>query len=144
MRKKLLILLLVLLLAFIWGQSLLSVETSSAESMSVLDILRPALVFIFGKAAVTHNFVRKLAHFAEFFLLGATLFSLLPRGKWRLPLSAGLCLLAALLDETIQIFSGRGDQISDVWLDFSGAASGILLFFLLRLLWLLSKNRKEQ
>jgi len=144
MRKKLLIVLLILILAFIWGQSVLSADISRSESGFVLTILRPLLAIIFGEATVTHHFVRKLAHFSEFFLLGATLFALLPRRRWRLPLSAGLCLLAALLDETIQLFSGRGDQISDVWLDFSGAAAGILLCFLLRLLWLRLRRGDKQ
>ena len=78
--------------------------------------------------------VRKLAHFCEFFVLGCILSLLLPlRPAMRL-LAAGLGLLTGLIDETIQIFSGRGDQISDVWLDFSGAALGILLTSLLLLL----------
>ena len=37
------------------------------------------------------------------------------------------CNFCAFLDETIQIFSGRGPDIKDVWLDTFGAAAGILL-----------------
>ena len=44
-------------------------------------------------------------------------------------LFAGLAV--AVTDETIQIFSGRGSQVLDVVLDFSGALTGILLVSLL-------------
>lgn len=33
----------------------------------------------------------------------------------------------AAIDETIQIFSHRGSQLQDVWLDFSGFIVGTLL-----------------
>ena len=52
-----------------------------------------------------------------------------PSGRKRLTTALvwGLCLFAALVDETIQIFSGRGSQIPDVWLDGAGALSGLAL-----------------
>lgn len=37
----------------------------------------------------------------------------------------------AFIDETIQIFSGRGPQIADVWLDVSGAFCGTVIISLL-------------
>ena len=41
-------------------------------------------------------------------------------------------MLAAVTDETIQLFSaGRSGQITDVWLDFAGAALGYLAVRLL-------------
>ena len=40
-------------------------------------------------------------------------------------------LLAALTDETIQIFTGRGPQVQDVWLDFAGGAAGLLVMLAL-------------
>jgi len=44
-------------------------------------------------------------------------------------LFAGLAV--AIVDETIQIFSARGSQVSDVLLDFSGVVAGVVitLFF---------------
>ena len=37
----------------------------------------------------------------------------------------------AFIDETIQIFSGRGPQIADVWLDVFGACCGTVIISLL-------------
>ena len=36
-------------------------------------------------------------------------------------------LVAAFLDETIQIFSGRGSDIRDVWIDLIGIALGMVI-----------------
>ena len=132
MRRKILIVLLVLLLAFIWGHSCMPAEVSLEESGSVQNRLQPLLELIFGAGNVTDHLVRKLAHFAEFFCLGCVLALLLPfRGKSQL-LAGGLSMLTGFIDETIQIFSGRGPAISDVWLDFSGAAAAIALLALIR------------
>ena len=38
-----------------------------------------------------------------------------------------LAFLVAALDETLQLFTGRSGQISDVLLDFSGALTAIVL-----------------
>ena len=135
MKRKLLIVLLVLLLAFIWGQSCMPTEASRAESSTVLQLLRPLLGPILGEENVTLHLVRKLAHFTEFFCLGCILALLLPfRGKSQL-LAGGLGMLSGFIDETIQVFSGRGSAIVDVWLDFSGAAAAILILALIRRIW---------
>ena len=123
--KKLLILLLVLLLAFIWGHSCMPPDASEDESSTVLELLRPLLSLIVGAENVTLHLVRKLAHFTEFFCLGCV-----------------LALLTGFIDETIQIFSGRGSAVSDVWLDFSGAAAAILILALARAL--LSRRRSAR
>ena len=84
----------------------------------------------------TQRFVRKLAHFAEFALLGflsTGLLCYLNRWKhklktwflWLIP--AAFCLLYAIFDEVHQIFSNRGPSVVDVLIDFSGALFGILL-----------------
>ena len=112
------------------------VSASEEESSVILELLRPVLKPIVSPENVTLHLVRKMAHFTEFFCLGCVLALLLPfRGKSQL-LAAGLSLLTGFIDETIQIFSGRGPAISDVWLDFSGAAAAILLLALIRALFL--------
>ncbi len=132
--RKILIALLILLLAFIWGQSCMPQDLSREESSIVLRLLRPLLEPLLGPERVTLHLVRKLAHFTEFFCLGCVLALLLPfRGRGQL-LAAALALLTGLVDETIQLFSGRGSAVSDVWLDFSGAAAAIALLALARLL----------
>ncbi len=128
--------LLVLTLAFIWGNSLLPASESEKLSDTVKEVLEQVLPedFFQGDGSDDGNLIRKLAHFTEFTLLGMELTLLL----WEIlqysvttSLLAGL--LAAVTDETIQIFiEGRGSSVRDVWIDFGGVALGTLLIFILR------------
>ena len=139
-------------LAFIWGNSLDSAVESAAKSGRVRELLRPLLELVVGQGGVTDHLVRKLAHFAEYAVLGALLLLLTAVG-FRVRLQTVVnCLFflmaAALTDETIQMFSdGRSSQLTDVWLDFSGALAGILVglfcLALCRMCWLLYKHRNE-
>ena len=145
MKTRILSLLLALTLAFIWGNSLLSIPESQSESLWILDLLNPLLDFVFGPGVVTDHILRKTAHFCEFALLGAEL-----RLLFRLLGQKGLqgqsnalfaALAAAVTDESLQLLSDRGSQVRDVLLDFSGSFTGALLMLLL-LLWA-DRRRKE-
>ena len=128
--KKILTAVIIITLAVIWGHSLLGKEASSEESGFVMELLTPFLEIFVGRGNVTEHLVRKLAHFCEFFILGIELqlfFSLLKSRKSAFLLALSHGLFTALADETIQIFSGRGPMIQDVWLDFSGVTAGSLL-----------------
>ena len=128
--KKILTVVIVVTLAVIWGHSLLGREASSEESSFVMALLTPLLELFVGKGNVTEHLVRKLAHFCEFFILGIEIqlfFSLLNSKKSAFLLALSYGLFTALVDETIQIFSGRGPMIQDVWLDFSGVTVGSLI-----------------
>ena len=143
MRRKILLVVLFLVLAFIWIQSGFPASMSREESRGVMELIRPLLELFVGRGNVTLHLVRKLAHFCEFFVLGCILSLLLPLRPTMRLLAAGLSLLAGFIDETIQLFSDRGDQISDVWLDFSGAAAGVLLSTLLFLLLRRVRRHRE-
>lgn len=81
-------------------------------------------------ALSSYLLVRKLAHFFEYLLLGFFLGLLLARkdGRSRIVLPALLCAATALTDELLQrIPGGRTSQLSDVYVDLSGAALGLLL-----------------
>lgn len=126
-------------LAFIWGNSLESAVESSLKSGRVRELIEPLLELLVGQSNVTDRMVRKLAHLTEFAVLGALLL-LLTAAAFRVRLQSVLncqffLLLAALTDETIQLFTGRGSQVRDVWLDFAGGTAGLLAMLLL--LWLL-------
>ena len=130
-------LLLLLTVAFIFSRSMKSVAESSAESQQAMELLQSFLEIFVGPGNVTNHLVRKLAHFCEFGLLGTELGLLIlllgrQSGCW-LAFGALPALLVALGDETIQIFSDRGSQVKDVWLDFAGAVCGLLFVFLVRL-----------
>lgn len=117
-------------LTFIWGNSTQSIEVSQALSLGVLKKVKPVLEVMAGVGNVTDHFVRKLAHFTEFAALGTQLALLLILfGRVRLQSVVNCAffgLIVATLDETIQIFSYRGAQVQDVWLDFAGFCAGLL------------------
>ncbi len=79
----------------------------------------------------------KLAHFAEYLILGAFLrraFIVSPRLRKRsLLLAGGLVLLTALLDELHQIpIPGRFCELGDLAADWGGGAVGVFLQTLTR------------
>ena len=129
--RKILLALIILTLLFIWGNSLLNREQSSGESAWVMQLVTPFLELFVGKGSVTERLVRKLAHFAEFALLGLELFFWFygqpKKLRSALLLAVAHGLFAALTDETLQLFSGRGSQVQDVWLDFAGTTVGTVL-----------------
>ena len=139
MKKVLIFALLILItIGFIWGNSIKTVEQSSTQSTSIAELLRPILDpnYRLDKGEF-HNLVRKLAHLAEFFVLGLFVvgFSLslgtqLEKRFVSLPIL--MVLLVAVIDEYIQHFTGRGSLVTDVILDFAGAVTGIGVVALLR------------
>ena len=127
MKKRILDILILLNLALIWGNSMLTGLSSEAVSGGVLAFLGRFLPVLLTEAG--HTLLRKAAHFSEFALLG-----LLYCGRHRLvkgeaPVHLmGFGLAVACIDETIQIFTpGRASSLIDVWIDASGFALGLLL-----------------
>ena len=127
MKKRILSILILLNLALIWGNSMLTGISSEAVSGGVLALLGRFLPVLLTEAG--HTLLRKAAHFSEFALLG-----LLYCGRHRLvkgeaPVHLmGFGLAVACIDETIQIFTpGRASSLIDVWIDASGFALGLLL-----------------
>ena len=135
--------LIIVILAFIWGNSLMSAEVSHAFSEWLKGLLKPFLTE--GAAVVQEEnpFLRKLAHFAEFAALGFCL--TWRRGMLNRPLNTAFFYgtAAAVLDETIQCFGpGRGPGVTDVVLDSCGVLTGMLLLYLGHTL--LKKRTKQQ
>ncbi len=127
------VVLLILNVAFIWGNSLLPAEYSSTLSGFVGDILALFLPASGpSEGGEGQHILRKLAHFTEFACLGLLLSCLvymLYKTRWEcvaLPLLTGI--LVASVDETIQCFvPERGPRISDVGIDTLGVLLGIVL-----------------
>lgn len=128
-RMRLCMALLIVNLAFIWGNSLLPGEVSGAFS----DWVKELLAKLFASEDMSRSgggLLRKLAHFSEFAMLGillSWLFSMLGRHHG----FAALCgFLAACVDETIQRFiPDRGPSIVDVGIDTWGVLTGMFLLF---------------
>ena len=129
-RLRLCAALILLTLAFIWGNSLLPGKLSLAFSSWAKDVLSE--LFSLGvQGTGGKGLIRKIAHFSEFAVLGMLLrwfWGML--GKGMLP-ALGCGFLAACVDETIQCFvPERGPHLLDVGIDTCGAAAGILLLWL--------------
>lgn len=131
-----------LMLVFIFGQSLLPQSVSAEESGWLTEnVLNPVLDLL-GIGPLTHHMVRKIAHVTEFAIL-SMLLTLFFRGQ--IVKSAGVGFAAAFLDESIQLLSGRGASITDVWIDLIGVAIGSVLGLLIVQLRLShSKHRQKR
>lgn len=131
-----LVLLLVLTLAFIWGNSLLPRTESQEISRGLLAELCAALEHV-GLHIDPQNdhWLRKLAHFGEFGMLGAELGLLLCLNRRQSVQGFVNCAFAglavAVTDEALQLISNRGSQVQDILLDFAGFLAGLLLWALL-------------
>ena len=141
-RLRLCTALLIVNLAFIWGNSLLPGEVSGAFS----DWVKELLAHLFTSEDLSSSgggVLRKLAHFSEFALLGALLtwlFAMLQKKKY-LPAVCGF--LAACADETIQRFvPDRGPSVVDVGIDTCGVLTG--MFLLLAAHSILTKHPMEE
>lgn len=132
---------------YIWHNSMENAVQSSARSGQVTVILNEILADISksGKISITEVFVRKSAHFAEYFLesiLAVLLFQayyLKPLKRWWAVLLVGA--FTAVVDESIQLFSmGRSAALLDVGIDLLGFSSGMIFLFIIYLFLFISKN----
>ena len=135
MRKKqlLLIILIIMNILFIWGNSMLSQEQSRHLSVFFRDILRSIFDFAGGSDAISDHMVRKSAHMFEFLVLGILVTLLIGKARFKncvMTIAAGV--LVASVDETIQIFTGRGPAVKDVMIDTAGFLAGFLFIMLLK------------
>lgn len=138
------LILLVLAVLFIWGNSLKPGHESLEDSGAAVGFIQEIFAFFGIDAEVSELVVRKVAHFAEYFLLGAlscfAAWQYALRGKQYI--CAGGCAAVAIIDETIQSFvSGRDGNAADVLIDTSGAVCAIAVILLLIFL---IKRRKEK
>ncbi len=125
------------MVAFIWSNSLVPGSGSSSLSLAVTDALR-SFVGSLGlpTAWITNFLVRKAAHFTEYLVLGVLATRAFDPGyrgarAALVPLAIFL-VLAPSIDETIQLFvADRSGQVTDVMLDCCGAATGVALSYML-------------
>ncbi len=127
-----------LLTAFIFGNSMQTGEESGAMSDMILELIKKPLIFIgldISDEALGF-FIRKAAHFSEYFVLG-TLISvdLLHIFKSNLCLTFAPIypLIVAVCDEFIvqSATEGRSPELRDVLIDLSGAVIAIVAVYLI-------------
>lgn len=115
------------------------------ESAEVSESLLSVIIEFIGRF-ISHNLLRKIAHFCEFaalgfFVAGGIKFTF-DRNKIYIPLIP--CILYSVSDEIHQYFvPERACRIFDVFVDSCGSLTGILVFALL--IFIIEKiiNRKN-
>ena len=128
----------------IFVHSMQGTDASWVESNIVAALFEPLLRRVYGLFCGVVSwtghavpldygtFVRRLAHFIEYFLLGAGCTGLTVALTKR-TLSPYLwsdlffVLMIAVLDEFVQSFVGRSSLVKDILLDFSGGITGFLI-----------------
>lgn len=135
------ILITLLWLVFIYGNSLKSGVESGEQSGRIYKIINEITSFLGFQKPISEHFIRKCAHFIEFAILSILICSdLCAFGlvsfRQKLYISASILLLSvptsaifASIDETLQRFSAdRGPSVADVMLDTSGALTATVIF----------------
>lgn len=142
-------------IVFIYWNSAQNGEVSGNMSKDVLLLSKAALRkggFVAVSQLLTEHMIRKLAHFLEYVLFGALGLSCIRWYFGSIKRHIGSLLFfaqtVALTDETSQMISaGRAAQVTDVWIDFSGAIFGImaasLFWLLLSILFKRSETEKS-
>ncbi len=127
----------VLVTVFIFLASLQDGNASANMSNGLLQFLMTLLADT--GIVISHFILRKAAHFTEFFMQ-SVFFSLSAlyseKGlKKRLVTIAFGGLMTACCDEFLQYFSfGRSAQVSDIFIDFTGTLSALIVIYLISIL----------
>lgn len=106
---------------------MVNAEESSRESLGVLRIIQRVF------PGVSMHFIRKSAHFAEYFLLGILSWTTVLRFfKSSFCYPSAYCMIIACLDEGLQRFvPGRSGEFKDIILDITGSMAAILILKLI-------------
>ena len=113
-------------MCFIFFQSSLSAQVSATQSKGLLAVLNhfwPEL---------THDLLRKIAHFAEYFILGCcTLGMFFNTKSFKLSKPLLFSLLVAMGDETLQLYvTGRASEIIAPFMGGAYILAGIAVILL--------------
>ena len=146
-KKIIYLVILILWISFIFGNSLMNGNASGSFSGSITEVIHNILqnIHINIKIETLHTIIRKGAHFSEYFILGIIMilnvYQYLKEPKYFIPFSIGLCLLTSIIDETIQTFvDGRSGNFLDVGIDSSGFLISILIMSLI----IMHTNKKKE
>lgn len=156
--RVLFIALCLLVIAYIFSNSLKTGEVSSKQSSSVVDTIQDCVGSIApdSKIATTkglgykkmHAFVRRMAHFSEFAVLGVLLvctYFCFTHKKKGLFIPLIILLAVACIDEVLQGFmAGRVADITDVVMDVLGGLSGGMVALAVILWMFLAQGKKTK
>lgn len=138
MKKNVYLLLSLLIMGFIFGNSMMDAVDSNSESRFLTAFVQSVLNWLGFHVPIgeLHHIIRKCAHFTEFalesFFVAKALAAFGVRRPTWLAYALFIGLLTAVIDENIQLYSiGRSGQVTDVLLDFSGTIVGVVMAMLI-------------
>lgn len=130
-----------LVMALIFAFSSRAAEDSAGQSKIITGLICRLIFFRYEKMTAAQRsfvvteldfFIRKLAHFSIYFLLGICSYAVFLLGetnirkKWTAAMS--VCIVYAILDEIHQYFiPGRAMRALDVCIDSLGALTGMIV-----------------
>lgn len=128
----------IITIMFIYGNSLLNGDFSTKQSSFVMTLCNSILEFL-NMPYVSPFFIRKAAHFTEYFILGT--FLMLTLDSFNCSVLKNMFnylfvgLFVPVTDEALQMFSdGRSPEVRDILIDFSGVVIGfVCILFILRI-----------
>jgi VanZ family protein len=140
--------------AIAWAIVISSFSTGAFTSEHTSRFIIPVLHWLLPHASpetlsTVHHVIRKCGHFTEYFILSLLILRGFQAGNREFGLRLALLSILmvagyAALDEFHQSFvPGRGAAVSDVLLDTSGGAAGILITALLVLWGRVRRQRKD-
>lgn len=150
-RKAVLYVLTFLILIFIWSNSFDHPNESYAKSNKVLEVVSSWLSDLLGPENTLTVFfkshVRKIAHFTEYLLLGTAVTTGMKLSR-KMKIqhfynSLSFAVIAAVIDEFIQIYTFRGSSVRDVVIDFAGYFTGTVLVLLILSVKILVETRNK-
>ncbi len=128
----------VLMTVFVFSNSLKIGTESAKQSGFFTDILNNALdsIGMHPEYETLSFFIRKGAHFTEYFILGGLAATSIYFATANAPLvfiAPLYTFIIAVCDEFIfqRMTDGRGPQWKDVFIDLSGALTAVLILFLI-------------
>ncbi len=142
------LLLTLLCLAFIFGNSLDNAQESAQKSGAIVKLIQKAVDVVSPGTVVREVVIRKMGHFSEFALLGLLLLLCVrvhtERYLQNIFIPLFFSLAAAVSDEMIQLAGeGRSSEVRDVVIDFSGAVTGIIICILCVILYNRAATKKR-
>ena len=138
----------VLIFSFSAQGAEMSMDLSDGLLYRLLDFLHIDLPM--ETVGFLRGFIRKVAHFCVYTLLGFLVYLLLGRGydmaaKKAWPAAIIWCMLYAASDEVHQLFvAGRSGMVKDVFIDTAGALCGIGAAWLICTLIAVLKKRRRK
>ena len=125
--KKLSIILLLVWMILIFVMSSFDVNESSNQSGFIANLI--ASIFKINNVKLLVLFIRKMAHFFEYFVLGILMLKVIISYNKYEYLAYIFSILYAISDEVHQLFvSGRSCQLMDILIDIIGSILGIIIF----------------